>query len=1740
MDSILEKLNQNRLMELEDVDFEQIANNTELKSLFLAKIKEGYPFNVEYAYQLQDDLLTPEYIPFLLDIIVKQDFDSFMSEYVFESEENIAKQLPPQVLPVFFDYINNYIPMVLDYLKTNDEVYGSIENPKVIKIIIDNKLEQHYGSICMKPVSFEFEQLLIDAMGRYKYKNIYTISSAIIDRCVETDQLSSISLYNIDSSDPEINEIILRELDQGNITVENLSHNFINDNINDLRVYRNALRYSSYKKPYLKDIDQIEKRHVLIEEIERNHELVNEFYTSDFPSNYPDVVISIIKYYKTSDLIHLICYYSNSLYLSFETKKDDFIDALIYNLDHNLDHVEVLFSSLNNGYDKDFCNKILFDPKFFNFLVTKVDLNLVLKTFIKRDDVGNYFIEDNVMNLLKDVDVHFSKVPDNFIYKINYPNNVWRSLIPMLSKEQLVPNNIYLPRFNDNPEIFDCILMRLKELKSNVYNSSLEFWQGQKTELLVNIVCDKDNPLNLTLTQKLNIIPTAKLTGSNYILEMINQIDVIDTSAYNRFISVINTMDDLDKVRKVWKAIFAKIEFNSATMKSLSSRSADIYGTISQTKEGEKPNIDEKSLIFYECLGECLLNKKGIPLSLTRYFNNDVIKNATFSCTEYLVSNPEFFSTNRSYLPYLVEFIKDCKNKHLPIDFMILYSNNQNNDLLDYDNITFSNNQETYQALYNLLCNSKPNMVYKNIIDYWINNFIDYNFFDINDKTNRNDLLNELLSRAEYTERILNIITTKKTSNGVILTNSLLNMLIIKQNSPEITQKVFDIIINLIENNLIDKFVPDSNLEYYLSNIKHPIFIKYVIDTCISNIFGNVAYIEIFLKYPEYRQVTLDTLYKNLQLATNNNILKLAKEDKDIKEYIKYYLENVDNSSLVFNQEFLDIELLQSYLKGHSIDSIITYIVHNPVLELINDDAYSIIKTELLNKHPEYNKDVYDLLEKNYGLEILTLLETENLKNILQKDINYVTKLIEVFKDRKLDESIITSVNDSLRQNYFSIENEDIINFYTNTLVMIQRGITEDEIKEIINTIVKYIPNDLEKDIMLTGNELLLNTYKRDYSEFMRMLIQELGNNQNIYAPLFNKITNYFIIQKRNEYRSTQDIYKDTNLKYNLETKSLYNAIFNYMVKNNLNVLIKILESMNEFSELNLKTLYFLNGDVSKYSPEELPEIKKNIRVVKNVIFDYIRNLNEKENRAKIVNIKRFENLPKLFEKFLENEELLKSVKKIPIYPPKRKLSDTISNINLESFEKIINDEEKYNALIALLNKYRFLEWNDLFNGLVQKLSLGEDSINIYNFINAFNQIYENEKKIILRERKKLIDIVVEEMRQQGKSQEEIDDYLRVKNNEPINVQISAYKVLKCCAIYSSISNYYKIILGVEDFELVKKNDGPNAAHCSREDRLQKTCEMQIKMMQFNEVTIPSFIHDYQTDEEQPKKLRVIVGNRSSSRNLTHGERTGACMRAYGHADALFEFCNLDPRGFHIVFVDPETNEYVSRVSGFRNGNTVFLNQLRHSVSSKYSNDDVINACTEVALELIERSKDSSMPIENVVASPYYALDGYETQLLSESDIGRDVYTGYKDVSYNAVVLATTGENNLAKAIKLDSNQPIYEAVRLEPLEYNKENINTSVLVSLQRITAIKECLENIDMVNYYKTIDFDYEIFDTEYVHVIIGQDWYVALDVNGNITHDIAVQNEHSIEELNAALSKINELKNEQIKSGGFVNGK
>jgi hypothetical protein len=124
------------------------------------------------------------------------------------------------------------------------------------------------------------------------------------------------------------------------------------------------------------------------------------------------------------------------------------------------------------------------------------------------------------------------------------------------------------------------------------------------------------------------------------------------------------------------------------------------------------------------------------------------------------------------------------------------------------------------------------------------------------------------------------------------------------------------------------------------------------------------------------------------------------------------------------------------------------------------------------------------------------------------------------------------------------------------------------------------------------------------------------------------------------------------------------------------------------------------------------------------------------------------------------------------------------------------------------------------------------------------------------------------------------------------------------------------------------------------------------------------------------KTLNVNIGNITNTMNLTYGERTGACMRIGGAFNGLFKHCIEDPNGFHIRFTDPDTGEFVSRVSGTRNGNSLFLNELRYSCSENFDNNDVVECMKKAAQLIVERTKNDPAPIENVIITTDYAMGG--------------------------------------------------------------------------------------------------------------------------------------------------------------------
>ena len=50
----------------------------------------------------------------------------------------------------------------------------------------------------------------------------------------------------------------------------------------------------------------------------------------------------------------------------------------------------------------------------------------------------------------------------------------------------------------------------------------------------------------------------------------------------------------------------------------------------------------------------------------------------------------------------------------------------------------------------------------------------------------------------------------------------------------------------------------------------------------------------------------------------------------------------------------------------------------------------------------------------------------------------------------------------------------------------------------------------------------------------------------------------------------------------------------------------------------------------------------------------------------------------------------------------------------------------------------------------------------------------------------------------------------------------------------------------------------------------------------------------------------------------------------------------------------------------------------------------------------------------------------------------------------------------------------------------------------------------------------------DKTFIYVILGQDFYVALDINGNIIHNIAVLTDESQKEYQEAIDQVTTFKN------------
>ena len=205
-------------------------------------------------------------------------------------------------------------------------------------------------------------------------------------------------------------------------------------------------------------------------------------------------------------------------------------------------------------------------------------------------------------------------------------------------------------------------------------------------------------------------------------------------------------------------------------------------------------------------------------------------------------------------------------------------------------------------------------------------------------------------------------------------------------------------------------------------------------------------------------------------------------------------------------------------------------------------------------------------------------------------------------------------------------------------------------------------------------------------------------------------------------------------------------------------------------------------------------------------------------------------------------------------------------------------------------------------------------------------------------------------------------------------------------------------------------------------------------------------------------------------------------------------------------------------MSGFRNGNTLFLNQLRSSVDSTYSDYDVYEACKMVAHSLIEMSKKTNSPIDNVVVSGGYAVASRNFQSFKVLDIkkGLGAKDFYTDISESGIVLATSRDDDSLVPVRLGNKfVKRYLVIR----DKVKVVYDVQCLERVRHIETMDQVLSGVDIEEVQLHTEEDY-------ILCYYGEDWYIAVTVDSKIEQYVMKNSnnkEKALEEMQSTLKMI-----------------
>jgi len=484
------------------------------------------------------------------------------------------------------------------------------------------------------------------------------------------------------------------------------------------------------------------------------------------------------------------------------------------------------------------------------------------------------------------------------------------------------------------------------------------------------------------------------------------------------------------------------------------------------------------------------------------------------------------------------------------------------------------------------------------------------------------------------------------------------------------------------------------------------------------------------------------------------------------------------------------------------------------------------------------------------------------------------------------------------------------------------------------------------------------------------------------------------------------------------------------------------------------------------------------------------------------------------------------------------KAIDDLDDLTIKDIESVIGEcpftDEYYEFNLHQFNKFTVKIFDNYINAFEDKkeVILDDDYYRIVcdlgfesgliglSMISELSKFSEIKKYISIKELSDMLANISNLMKLFSKEELSIDNL----------EQILDLKEMLKYADLKQIS-----LLGQDVIKKIYSNNGFTSS--SQAKRISVACDLMSAMASRKESTVPYINGSY-------GNYKYSMYDSTDATLLTAGLDTNACFRCCGNDNDFLHYCALDKNGFVIKLTDLNGN-FIGRASGFRNGNIVFINQLRTIYDKKSSAYDsekeaiiktFMQACDEI-VEISQNNPNEENKIDFVVVTKSYTLKDTPSNVDSttSSIIGHNPMDNVSE-DWKRFISNT---KNLNESIELDyfyndfGNYPIIctkSAIgEIAPEKFKIGDV-PALYSRTRKQVSIEQANENIqNQVNkvracysYQTGENFSYLKIPQNY-QVINGDNWYIIFGEEGILDSCYLPTDSLAEVEFNAAMEQI-----------------